>query len=202
MIKYRHAEVKDLTGVVEVHLLAFPEFFLSMLGRGFLYEMYKGFLDHPDGIFWVATDDSAAVLGFAVGTLAPETMFSELRQRRAIFFLWHALPALFRQPLIVFPKIFNALFYKGDKPVNLSGGVLLSSIGIKPGLMGKAVGYNLLTHFEHDVQYREKYFIYLTTDAVSNDIVNHFYQRNGYEKESHFIQGKSRAMFRYLKKLI
>jgi ribosomal protein S18 acetylase RimI-like enzyme len=201
MINYRHAQLEDLAGVVGVHLQAFPGFFLSMLGEGFLYEMYKGFLEHPDGVFWVATNDSNTVAGFAVGTIAPETMFSDLRQKRAVFFLWHALPALLKRPQIVFPRIFNALFYKGDKPANLLGGALLSSIGVKPGVVGKAVGYNLLTHFESEVKGRQKDFIYLTTDAINNDLVNHFYQRNGYQVESRFTQGKSRTMFRYLKKL-
>lgn len=202
MINYRHAQPEDLTGVVDVHLQAFPSFFLSMLGSGFLYEMYKGFLDHPNGVFWVATEESDTISGFAVGTIAPETMFSDLRKKRAAIFLWHALPALLRRPQIVFPRIFSALFYKGDKPANLSGGALLSSIGVRPGMVGKAVGYNLLTHFENDVQRRQKDFIYLTTDAVNNDLVNHFYQRNGYQLESRFTQGKSRTMFRYLKKII
>lgn len=199
MVAYQKATIADLDAVARVHLQAFPGFFLSRLGYGFLREMYRGFVTHVDGVFWIALDEQSKVIGFIAGTTAPHTFFADLRRMRMWYFLWHAIPALLRQPMLVLPKLYGALFYKGDKPKDLTGGVLLSSIGVLPNVVGKSVGQGLLQSFENDIWSKGRQFIYLTTDALNNDKVNKFYQRNGYQIESQFMQSGNRLMFRYIK---
>lgn len=55
-MKLRFADERDIDAVASVHLAAFPGFFLTSLGRRFLIEMYRGFLSHPSGIFFVAEE--------------------------------------------------------------------------------------------------------------------------------------------------
>lgn len=55
-MKLRLADERDIDAVASVHLAAFPGFFLTSLGRKFLSEMYRGFLKHPSGIFFVAEE--------------------------------------------------------------------------------------------------------------------------------------------------
>lgn len=195
----RFADERDIDAVASVHLAAFPGFFLTSLGRRFLIEMYRGFLSHPSGIFFVA-EEKGEVMGFAAGTSAPNEFFSELRRRRALFFLFWALPALLRHPTIVIQKLRSAIFYRGDKPAGLEGGALLSSIGVCPDVIGKSVGKRLLHDFESEAFSRGVDFVYLTTDEAGNDRVNKFYKKNGYSVESKFFQGASRTMLRYIKK--
>ncbi|WPC06780.1 GNAT family N-acetyltransferase [Pseudomonas benzenivorans] len=197
-MKYRPADEHDIAAVTEVHLAAFPGFFLTSLGTRFLGEMYRGFLLHPSGILLVA-EEAGKVMGFAAGTSAPASFFSELRRQRFLSFFCYAIPALFRNPKVVFNKLLKAVFYRGDKPTGLEGGALLSSIGVSPNVVGKSVGQELLTRFEHEALLRGQSFVYLTTDEVGNDRVNAFYRKNGYVVESRFSQHAGRAMFRYVK---
>ncbi|MES3040561.1 MAG: GNAT family N-acetyltransferase [Pseudomonadota bacterium] len=196
---FRNATAADLDSVAAVHIKAFPGFFLTRLGRGFLCELYRGFLEHPDGIFLVAIDDQGGVTGFAAGTMAPDRFFSDLRRSRGVHFLFHAIPALLCSPSLVIAKLYSAVFYRGDKPADLDGGALLSSIGVQPEMLGKSLGKELLLQFESEAFTRGAPFVYLTTDEAGNDRVNAFYSRSGYVVESRFMQGGSRAMLRYLK---
>lgn len=189
-----------LSRVVELHTLAFPGFFLTMLGCGFLRELYRGFLLHSDAIFLIAQDDQGEIVGFVAGTIAPDRFFSDLRKQRSAHFLLHAIPALLKNPSLVVAKLYSAAFYRGDKPSSLEGGALLSSIGVSPDVVGKAVGKELLSRFEQEAFLRGAPFVYLTTDEVGNDRVNHFYTRSGYAVEARFVQGGKRPMLRYLKK--
>lgn len=138
-------------------------------------------------------------MGFAAGTSAPAVFFSELRRRRSLFFLMWALPALLRHPTVVAQKLLSAIFYRGDKPAALEAGALLSSIAVRPDVVGKSVGKKLLHDFESEAFSRGVDFIYLTTDEVDNDRVNQFYKNNGYVVESTFRQGANRTMLRYIK---
>lgn len=196
----RNGTASDIDAVANVHIEAFPGFFLTRLGYGFLCELYKGFLGHPDGIFLVAVDEDSKLVGFAAGTVAPDHFFSDLRRQRAAHFLLKAIPALLRNPSLVVAKLYSAVFYRGDKPASLDGGALLSSIGVSPIVVGKSVGKELLSRFEQAAFARGARFVYLTTDELGNDRVNHFYARNGYGVEARFMQGGNRPMLRYLKK--
>ncbi|HEM4090550.1 TPA: GNAT family N-acetyltransferase, partial [Streptococcus suis] len=37
----------EINKVVEIHLATFEGFFLTFLGKGFLKNLYTGFLEHP-----------------------------------------------------------------------------------------------------------------------------------------------------------
>lgn len=199
-MKLRFADERDIDAVASVHLAAFPGFFLTSLGRKFLSEMYRGFLNHPSGIFLVA-EGEGKVIGFAAGTSEPSSFFTELRRKRFISFLLCAFPALLRNPSTVLQKLIKAVFYRGDKPAGLEGGALLSSIGVRPDVLGKSIGQKLLNGFEREVLLRGREFVYLTTDKVGNDRVNAFYKKNGYFVESSFSQHAGRTMLRYVKNI-
>lgn len=199
MINIRSASINDLHSVVEVHGEAFPNFFLTRMGSGFLREMYSGYLCHSSGIFLVATDRDD-IVGFVVGTTSPEKFFSDLRKKRALFFLVYSIPGLLRNPILVFKKLFSAIFYRGDKPEELIESALLSSIGVKPDYFRKSVGRSLLEGFEGEAFSKGSASVFLTTDKLNNDRVNLFYRNNGYAVESFFTQVGGRQMLRYIKK--
>ena len=199
--RIRNATAGAINIVSKIHIDAFPEFFLTRLGYGFLCELYRGFLNLPEGILLVAEDAWGEVIGFVAGTVAPDHFFAELRRARAVHFVLHAIPALIKQPPLVAAKLYSALSYRGDKPARLDGGALLSSIAVAPGAVGKAVGKALLERYEDEASARGAPFVYLTTDEVGNDLVNHFYTRNGYVVESRFMQGGTRPMLRYIKQV-
>lgn len=199
-MKIRSATIDDVITVAEIHAAAFPNFFLTTLGDSFLRELYSGFLNHSSGIIFVA-DEAGKVVGFVAGTSSPDIFFPAMRQRRGLFFLLSAIPAVLRSPMVVARKLYSAVFYRGDIPAELENGALLSSIGVMPMALGKNIGLELLEKFESEAFSRDARFVYLTTDQIGNDRVNAFYRKCGYHEESRFLQQAHRPMLRYVKKL-
>jgi ribosomal protein S18 acetylase RimI-like enzyme len=194
------AGAQDLEEVADLHLEAFPGFFLSSLGKGFLMELYSGFLSHPSGIFIVARQ-RGRIRGFAAGTTEPAKFFRELRRQRVAAFLVKALPAVVRNPLPVCRKLLYAARYRGEVPTRVSTGALLSSIGIAKTAMGTGVASALISAFEKEVLKRGMASVYLTTDVHDNARVNAFYAKHGYEILDRFQQSGRRDMYRYRKNL-
>jgi ribosomal protein S18 acetylase RimI-like enzyme len=197
-MRIRRATLNDVSIVAQIHTLAFPGFFLTTLGYSFLRELYSGFVNQPGGIFVVA-EDGDKVVGFAAGTTVPDVFFAELRNKRGFYFLLKAIPALIKNARVVFKKLASSIFYKGDKPAELIGGTLLSSIGVIPTSRGGLVGSELLDDFEKIAFSQNATFIYLTTDAVGNERANAFYSKRGYTVEGKFLQQSNRPMLRYVK---
>ena len=80
-ISIRPAKPEDIAQMVQVHIRAFPGFFLTLMGPRFLHLLYTGFLNHPTGISLVAYAQGkpSQVLGFVVGTTQPSGFFLQLR---------------------------------------------------------------------------------------------------------------------------
>lgn len=193
-----HARPADIDAVVNLHIQAFPGFFLTSMGKGFLRELYAGFLSHPSGIFLVARHEKG-VVGFAAGTIQPVPFFEGLRRRRGMVFLLKAIPAILKNPLPVCRKLFYAVRYRGEASAPSSSGALLSSIGIAPSAVGTGVGGGLISAFEKEVLKQGVGSVYLTTDVRDNDRVNAFYAKHGYVITDRFKQSGRREMFRYRK---
>lgn len=195
----RAATKEDIRKVVEVHIAAFPGFFLTMLGKHFLHELYTAFLSRETGILRVAYDSNGVVLGFAAGTNKPNYFYSKLRKDKWFKFLIRALPSLIKNPALVVCKLYHALFYKGDTPTDLENSALLSSIAVSPEHGGKSIGKLLLRDYEEQIRNSGVPSLYLTTDKLGNEAVVGFYKRCNYEIESEFTQASGRNMLRLIK---
>ncbi len=199
-MKIRSAQPEDISNIVDVHIKGFEGFFLTLLGRGFLSELYKAFAFRESGVLLVLYSDDN-IFGYVAGTVKPVEFYRNLRKDKAFSFFLKAIPSLLRNPYVVTKKLWYALFYKGEKPSNLSGAALLSSIAILPDSSGKYLGKKLLLEFEKSVKSLGCESLYLTTDKFGNDRVVAFYKRSGYEIESEFIQAEGRKMLRLFKML-
>ncbi len=198
-IKIRKAVISDLDSVVDVHMVSFPGFFLTKMGRRFLKEMYSAYFIYRGGIFFVALDGNK-IVGFVVGTTAPDIFFAQLKRKRAIYFLMYSFPNLLQNPVLVFKKIFSALYYRGDRPTELKNSTLLSSICVMPDAQEKSVGKKLLLSFEEEAFSKGTDYVYLTTDKLNNERIVQFYRNNNYIVESILLQNNTRPMLRFLKK--
>jgi len=197
----RDATEDDLVSIVFVHKNAFQGFFLTMLGEGFLVELYRAFAFRESGILRVICDDTGLVVGFAAGTTNPDVFYSKLKAECGFVFLLKMLPAMFRMPRLVFKKIWYAISYKGEKPKSLVDSGFLSSIAVNREFSGLNFGKMLLLDFEDQLLIKAISSVYLTTDKFNNSGVVQFYNRNGYSVESEFIQADGRCMLRLLKYL-
>jgi colanic acid biosynthesis glycosyl transferase WcaI len=190
-------EDRHLGQIVDVHVKAFPSFFLTFLGPGFLKEFYRSFIQDPAGIGFVAMDSNTyTVLGAIVGPFVPDGYFKRLLKKRWYAFCLASIAAVLKKPAIV-KRLFRAVFYRGEAPSGPPR-ALLSSIAVSPQAQGQGVGQALVKRWVQEVERRGGTGCFLTTDAENNESVNRFYQRLGWKIESAHTTPEGRKMNRYI----
>jgi ribosomal protein S18 acetylase RimI-like enzyme len=193
----RPLEENDIKQAVNVHMAAFPSFFLTFLGPKFLMHFYRSFREDPAGIGFVAVDpQTRAVVGVVVGPLVPDGYFKRLLKRKWWAFCLASLKAVLKKPSIC-KRLFRAVFYRGEVPEGPKR-ALLSSIAVSPDCQKGGVGRALVNRWVQEVAARGGTGCFLTTDADGNEKVNAFYQRLGWTVESAFTTPEGRRMNRYI----
>ena len=202
-IQIRPAQTSDIAQVVQVHIQAFPGFFLTLMGTRFLRLLYSGFLNHPTGISLVACPQAkpSEVIGFVVGTTQPQGFFSQLLRQHWLAFAMASLWPLLKRPGLVFVKLWSALFYRGESLPDQPNAALLSSLGVKPTAQGQQIGQQLVSAFLAHAQTAGATAVYLTTDQSNNAKANHFYTRLGFGLAGTCKRPHGRILNRYLIKL-
>lgn len=195
----RDATEEDLPEIVAVHQKAFDGFFLTKLGPAFLRQLYGAFAFRNGGVLRVLCSEDGRIVGFAGGAIEPGSFFHGLKKEKGLAFFIRALPGLIKNPILVFKKLWYAVFYKGETPSTLSHAALLSSICVTPEMAGMSLGKKLLVDFEEVVQYKCAGSLFLTTDKYGNDNVVAFYLKSGYKVQSEFFQADGRNMLRLIK---
>ena len=190
-------EMKHVKEASDVHIAAFPDYFLSFLGRRFIRELYRAFACDETSISIVAEDKrSAKIQGAVIGTIDPKGFFTRLAVKRWWSFGASSLSALAKDPRIAI-RVFRGLFYRGNPP-NDKKRALLSSIAVLPDQQRTGLGSILLKSWEELARENEMLGCYLTTDAEGNDAVRRFYERNGWRVEAEFVTPEGRRMLRYI----
>lgn len=182
--------------VVEIHLRAFPNFFLSFLGPRFLREFYASFLLDPQGMGYTASAPDGHILGVIVGSVDPRGYFKRLLKRRWWAFCLASISAVIRRPSCV-TRLFRAASYRGESPSGPTR-ALLSSIAVDPNIQRAGVGKKLVEHWVEEARQRGASGCYLTTDADGNDKVNAFYQGLNWCIESTYATPEGRRMYHYV----
>jgi ribosomal protein S18 acetylase RimI-like enzyme len=196
----RLAGNEDITQVARIHLIAFPNFFLTSLGFNFLYTMYRVFLCNPANIFMVFEKDGA-IHGFAVGLMG--TAGSDLKV--AIRFLpelcFALIPVFFFHPLVISKRIINRIVSTSSS-LNISDSeVMLRSIAVLPESRGHGIAEILIKNFEVQAVTAGAVRAVLTTDANENERALAFYFKNGFEITHKFYRYNKRAMYLMKKNL-
>jgi ribosomal protein S18 acetylase RimI-like enzyme len=183
--------------VVDVHMRAFPQFFLTFLGRRFLREFYASFLVDPVGVGLVATDRrTGRVIGGVAGPVRPQGYFKRLLKRRWWAFALASAAAILRRPTVI-GRLFRAVFYRGDAPPGPPR-ALLSSLAVAPEAQGRGAGRALVQAWVRQVRQRGAAGCFLTTDAEGNDRVNRFYRSLDWTIEHTYTTPQGRVMHRYV----
>ena len=190
----------QLERIVDVHLSAFPGFFLSSMGRPFLRLLYRSFMEEKKGIC-LAVEVDGRIQGFAAGTTDPQIFFRTLLRKKWYGFIAAAIPGVLRNPMFVTRKCIGALCYRGETPESLSGAALLSSLAVSPEASGKGIGQQLVRSFCDKAVHEGCHAVYLTTDNADNEAVNRFYSRCGFELSDTFIRPGRRVMNRWVMRL-
>jgi ribosomal protein S18 acetylase RimI-like enzyme len=182
--------------IVEIHIRAFPSFFLSFLGPRFLREFYASFLFDPQGMGYTASSSDGHIFGVIVGPVDPRGYFKRLLKRRWWAFCLASISAVVRRPSCI-PRLFRAVLYRGESPSGPTR-ALLSSIAVDPNIRRAGVGKKLVEHWVEEARQRGAPGCYLTTDADGNDAVNAFYQGLNWSIESIYTTPEGRRMYHYV----
>lgn len=196
----RLAEIKDLNQVVNIHIAAFPGFFLTSLGPLFLMAMYRAFLLNSGGVF-VVEEVKDEIHGFAVGILKSAGRDRKLALKFLPVFLIALIPGVLRNPVNVLRRIWKQLFSVGIQLEIPGGSIVLRSIGVLPDKRGCGVANRLLGDFEKYSMEKGASVVVLTTDAENNERAIRFYLKNNYEIQQKFKQDSSRSMLMMLKNI-
>jgi len=190
----------DINQVVNVHLAAFENFFLTFLGKNFLLVLYSFIVSEKSGISFVAeTDGKNEIIGFVAGTNEPSGFYSRAIKKRTINFAVAAIPAIVKKPSIIF-RLLHA-FQKPLEEKTSVGVCELMSIAVLPKISTHGVGGGLENAFCMEARQRNAVGVMLTTDNENNDKVNTFYWNRGYKLLEQYVTPEGRRMNRYLKAL-
>lgn len=182
-------------GILEVQFAAFPGFFLTSLGKGFLRQMYKSYLEHQGSGILVALDNGGKVLGFCAFSEDMSGLYEQRIRKHLLAFAWYALWAVLRKPSIL-ARLFRALGRPKETRRN-ENYIELGMLGVLPGSRRLGIGANLVRKLKETTDWERNSYIVLQTDAVGNDEVLRFYEANGFQRFSEYTTHEGRHMFEY-----
>jgi hypothetical protein len=181
--------------IARIHLISFPNFFLSSFGEYFLNIFYKAIIKDKDSIN-IGIFEREQLIGFAIGSINNKSFYKKLILNNILELGLAALIPLIKKPKNLL-RLYRSLVTKSITDNDLINAGILLSICINPLNESKGNGKILLNEFEKIV-FKAKEAIVLTTDADNNKYVNNFYFRNEYVLKSQFNQGH-RKMNLYIK---
>lgn len=182
----------DVEAVTDIHLAAFPGFFLSFLGPRFLRQLYDAVVADDEGIAFVAAEGDR-IVGFVAGS-GSSGFYRRAARRRWLSFAWASLGALIRRPAIA-RRLLRALY---APPKTSSSGALLMSLAVDPAVRRSGAGKLLTRAFVDAARQRGAHAVVLTTDKGGNDAVNAFYRAQGFTVASEYVTPEGRAMNEYI----
>lgn len=185
--------------IAELHVKAFPSFFLTQLGVPFLKTLYTGYLEDDDSGIIVAKEDGR-LIGFVAYSNDYPRFYKGLVKHHIVKFAFCSLGAAIRHPSFI--KRLLGAFKKSDSVVKEEKYVELASICVDPAIESRGVGSKMIDYLKDLVDFRRYAYINLETDADGNDGVNKFYVKNGFELEREYTTPEGRRMneYRYYEK--
>lgn len=180
--------------VVGIHLSTFEGFFLTFLGKGFLYHMYSSYCEHElSGLY--AAFDGEEPIGFVAHSADMSGLYKSMIKKRLIPFAWYALGGFIRRPS-AFMRLIRA-FLKPGESKREENYVELASIGVSPEHKSRGIGSLLIQHLIENTDLTKYAYISLETDAENNEGANCFYQKNGFLLAREYTTPEGRKMNEY-----
>ena len=195
VVRNVHASEKKLINeIVEIHLNTFQGFFLTFMGRGFLYQMYRSYCEGKKSGLLVA-EENGKPLGFLAYSGDLSGLYKYMIKKRLLAFAWYSVGAFLRKPA-VFLKLVRA-FLKPSESRREESYMELASIGVAPEVKTKGIGSRLVDELKSITDWEEYAYITLETDAVNNEGTNLFYKKNGFVLEREYETSEGRKMNEY-----
>jgi ribosomal protein S18 acetylase RimI-like enzyme len=188
-------EVSDLPRVSEIHLAAFPDSALTILGAEAVRRYYEWLLTGPHESFALGASVKAGLMGFCFGGVFRGAMSGFLRQNRAFLFgrilsrPWLAMNPLVRERAAMGLRILrrfgrqqagkpSAAAASSAKPESLFG---ILAIAVHPDSHGQGIGRALMDEAERSARRGDFKEMQLTVE-MSNHRAISFYEGLSWEK--------------------
>lgn len=181
--------------IVEVHMQSFTGFFLTFLGRGFLKQLYKGFIEYDGSGIITAINSEGEIVGFLAYSNDLSGFYKHLIKKYLFHFFLYASISFFKKPKHFF-RLFRALKYAGEAKRDEKY-IELSSIGVLPEAEGSGIGSMLINELKKNTDFKKYSYIKLETDASNNEKTNKFYQKNGFILDHEYKTSEGRKMNEY-----
>ena len=186
---------KRVNEIVNIHMQSFTGFFLTFLGKGFLKQLYTGFIEHEGSGIITAVNDNDEIVGFLAYSDDMSSFYKYLIKTRLIPFVWYSIGATIRKPSAMVRLI--RAFLKPGETRRKEKYVELSSIGVSPEAKRQHIGSRMIDKLKEMFDADKFAYINLETDAVNNDGANAFYVKNGFKLERSFETPEGRKMNEY-----
>lgn len=184
----------ELDDIVKIHMKTFSGFFLTFLGKGFLKQLYKGFIDHDKSGLIVAKIENR-IVGILAYSEDLSGFYKYLIKTRLLPFAWYSFGAAIRKPSAMVRLI--RAFLKPGETRREERYIELSSIGVDPKVKGQHIGSKMIDKLKDMFDSDKFLYINLETDAVNNEGINSFYIKNGFKLERSYETPEGRKMNEY-----
>lgn len=187
---------EELQEIVKAHIEAFPNFFLTSLGKDLLFELYRSFLEVKNSGIYIAKIDNDTV-GFLAFTEKSTLIYYNILKRHFFSFFFKLLKRFLKNPISFFKLLYSfkkKLFSKKEKDKIISKKIRIESIAVKPNYSNKGVGKELIDFLKRNIDFQKFDFIELETDAKNNEKTNCFYQKNNFIKIEEITTDENRVM--------
>lgn len=176
---------RQIDSICEIHKQTIPSL-LSQFGLPFLKKYYQLAAKSPDVISICALDPSGRVLGWAVGSVDPGGLYSQLRSDGWWFFK-KLFAAFVRQPNLIIDVALQVI----PNSVNLLSErqVELTYIAVDADSRSSGIGERLLAAFLDHARVYGVQSCYLSVE-VENTIAARFYQKHGFSILATFKEGR------------
>ncbi len=188
--------VKDATLVASLHKKAFTSFFLTRLGLKFLTQFYKALIVRNDAICMGYWDERKELVGFYVANYNHKGFYKALCKKNYIKFLASSFHIFILKPNLLIRLVKS--FTSSPSLVDVTEYPYLLSICVDPTLQNKGLGKTMMHDLLSILQAKGHKGLYLTTDALGNELANAFYVKSGFVNVNSYHQG-NRKMNVYLK---
>ena len=195
MYNIRFVKKEDINRIVEIHIRAFPGFFLTSLGNDFLKKYYNYILEYEKSIFLIVEEDGLSV-GFVAGFLDPRFFYSILKNQKLSLGI-SILKIFFKKPWIIFQILQRYKQLVKFQTQRENNSVELASLAVDPDYSGRGLGKLLIKKFLEVSKEKAATFVYLTTDTFNNEKVNNFYKNLGFKLYKMFSTPSGRIMNEY-----
>lgn len=185
---------KKIDEIINIHMKSFSGFFLTFLGKGFLKQLYKGFLIEKNSNLIVALSENGKVLGFLAYSSNLSAFYKFLIKKYIFFLGWYAIIGFFKNPKIFFRLIRAFTYSKAAK--RRERYVEISSIGVDPENGKKGIGSKMINYLKK-INFEDFHYIKLETDAINNEYANNFYKKNNFILEDSYLTPEGRKMNEY-----